>query len=532
MSNLSTREILENQFNGLTPIKRQHPKFGETPYFYINPNTDPSSSLSDDDIANVHSPQDPNPFLQSSNKTSDFTHSPTLQPSLSSLYHPTSTRSNTSLNGTSSSDTSSLNTPTSSLPEDSSLSTNSTNSYMSTTNPLESLLSTIRLDNLSSPLGTPLTSGTITHDDPLTPSSWINATDTTTSHVPSFSNAFGSNNTSSEYGRPLSHISLVNDSTAFLPKSISLSSNATNINPHFSTLDMGLEPSLMNLSYFNQDFWDFFNRRLNRNLDSTPPDKTETKEDLFNIKEKNPRIKGKYAYYSTEPENTDELIDRIAKNIMQAEGKDVRWAYIDPNRYKTVGPGFLVKTYKEFEKYPFYKYDNNVTTNTPISDAERKALWKQLEEFATPKCPTIKNFNKYKGKDAIIKNGKCIELYQANSGESKLQTDKFGKWRLRDAENVNILRNKIKERLKTVEQSLKNVGVNIKNLEPWAIELIINGYYNSGLTPGRMKGFANLVKDNNWSQIAQKYCNKDIGSERCDYYQELVPEKYRKPNNK
>ncbi len=64
MPSLTTREILENQFNGLTPIKRQNPRYGEKDYYYINPNRDRYSSLSDEDIAYVDSPDDPNPFLQ------------------------------------------------------------------------------------------------------------------------------------------------------------------------------------------------------------------------------------------------------------------------------------------------------------------------------------------------------------------------------------------------------------------------------------------------------------------------------------
>lgn len=64
MPNLSTWEILENQFNGLTPIKRQNPRYGEKDYYYINPNRDRYSSLKEEDIAYVDSPDDPNPFMQ------------------------------------------------------------------------------------------------------------------------------------------------------------------------------------------------------------------------------------------------------------------------------------------------------------------------------------------------------------------------------------------------------------------------------------------------------------------------------------
>ncbi len=69
MPDWSTREILENQFNGLTPIKRQNPRYGEKDYYYINPNRDRYSSLSDEDIAYVDSPDDPNPFLQQQTST-------------------------------------------------------------------------------------------------------------------------------------------------------------------------------------------------------------------------------------------------------------------------------------------------------------------------------------------------------------------------------------------------------------------------------------------------------------------------------
>ncbi len=72
MPDLSTREILEIQSNGLTPIKRQEPKYGEKEYYYINPNRDKYSSLSEDDIAYVDSPDDPNPFLQQFNSTDNL----------------------------------------------------------------------------------------------------------------------------------------------------------------------------------------------------------------------------------------------------------------------------------------------------------------------------------------------------------------------------------------------------------------------------------------------------------------------------
>ncbi len=75
MPSLTTREILENQFNGLTPIKRQNPRYGEKDYYYINPNRDRSSSLSDEDIAYVDSPDDPNPFLQQSSTTNPLSSS-------------------------------------------------------------------------------------------------------------------------------------------------------------------------------------------------------------------------------------------------------------------------------------------------------------------------------------------------------------------------------------------------------------------------------------------------------------------------
>ncbi len=63
----TSREILDGIANGTTAVKRQNPKFGETPYFYLNPNSDPNSHITDKDIANVNSPNDPNPFLQKEN---------------------------------------------------------------------------------------------------------------------------------------------------------------------------------------------------------------------------------------------------------------------------------------------------------------------------------------------------------------------------------------------------------------------------------------------------------------------------------
>ncbi len=44
MSDLSTREILENMFNGTTAIKNQNPRFGQKEYYYINPYRDKYSS--------------------------------------------------------------------------------------------------------------------------------------------------------------------------------------------------------------------------------------------------------------------------------------------------------------------------------------------------------------------------------------------------------------------------------------------------------------------------------------------------------
>ncbi len=69
MPDLTTREILENQSNGLTPIKRQNPRYGEKNYYYMNPNRNKYSSLSEKDIAYVDSPDEPNPFLQQSSST-------------------------------------------------------------------------------------------------------------------------------------------------------------------------------------------------------------------------------------------------------------------------------------------------------------------------------------------------------------------------------------------------------------------------------------------------------------------------------
>ncbi len=65
MTNLSTREILDNIYNGKTALRRQHPKAGETPYYYLNPNRKNFySTPAPEDIANVNSPDEPNPFLQ------------------------------------------------------------------------------------------------------------------------------------------------------------------------------------------------------------------------------------------------------------------------------------------------------------------------------------------------------------------------------------------------------------------------------------------------------------------------------------
>ena len=56
--------LSEEILAGRQAIKRQNPKPGETPYYYLKPNSDPFQSISDDDVINVQSPDEPNPALQ------------------------------------------------------------------------------------------------------------------------------------------------------------------------------------------------------------------------------------------------------------------------------------------------------------------------------------------------------------------------------------------------------------------------------------------------------------------------------------
>ncbi len=53
----------EEILGGRQAIKRQNPKPGETPYYYLKPNTDPFQSITEADVINVNSPDEPNPAL-------------------------------------------------------------------------------------------------------------------------------------------------------------------------------------------------------------------------------------------------------------------------------------------------------------------------------------------------------------------------------------------------------------------------------------------------------------------------------------
>ncbi len=223
-----------------------------------------------------------------------------------------------------------------------------------------------------------------------------------------------------------------------------------------------------------------------------------------------PETIGKYIYHSTLPKDEDDFYNRVATNIMQAEGPDVRWVYVDTNRNVTVGSGFLVKNYEEFKKYPFHKVVNGVVTNIPITDDERRILWNKLQEYATPKCP------------APLPNetNKCKEFYQKYTGSG--QKEYFDTWQLTDTDNAQILDDAISTRYTNVQNSINGTPYNLEDFGPWGQELFINGMYNEGKTPDKIVGFRKAVWDNDWEYIAKQYFNKDIGEDRKAYYLELA----------
>lgn len=62
-----TYEILNNIFNGQTPLKRANPKAGESGYYYIVPGQENWTSLSKVKTVDVPSASTPNPYLQPQN---------------------------------------------------------------------------------------------------------------------------------------------------------------------------------------------------------------------------------------------------------------------------------------------------------------------------------------------------------------------------------------------------------------------------------------------------------------------------------
>ena len=59
-----TYDILNNIFNGQTPIRRTNPKAGESEYYYFVPGQDNWTSLSEAKTVDVPSADTPNPYLQ------------------------------------------------------------------------------------------------------------------------------------------------------------------------------------------------------------------------------------------------------------------------------------------------------------------------------------------------------------------------------------------------------------------------------------------------------------------------------------
>ncbi|MBE6455439.1 MAG: hypothetical protein E7014_03210 [Alphaproteobacteria bacterium] len=66
MTDLSTYDILNDIRNGKTPVKRQNPQPGESPYYYIQSNGDKSYlPITEKNIINVNSAEEPNPLWSS-----------------------------------------------------------------------------------------------------------------------------------------------------------------------------------------------------------------------------------------------------------------------------------------------------------------------------------------------------------------------------------------------------------------------------------------------------------------------------------
>ncbi len=237
MPDLSTREILENQFNGLTPIKRQNPQYGEKDYYYINPNRDRYSSLSDEDIAYVDSPDDPNPFLQQSSTTNPLSSSslnemgtnklgltgtsslnnssPLTSGTLSGRTNDTlSTSGSSSLNNSSF-----LNNSGSDLASNSLLGTSHTSSYASTANPLSSsTLSTTNSNSLTSPFSSSISATGLSTDNSLT----------TPTDEPSWYKGFGLSKTNSGLGFKYTSPFETNTTHSYMSTSNPLSTSSSN----------------------------------------------------------------------------------------------------------------------------------------------------------------------------------------------------------------------------------------------------------------------------------------------------------------
>ena len=63
MTDLSTYDILNDIRNGKTPVKRQNPQPGESPYYYIQSNGDKSYlPITEKNIIDVNSADEPNPL--------------------------------------------------------------------------------------------------------------------------------------------------------------------------------------------------------------------------------------------------------------------------------------------------------------------------------------------------------------------------------------------------------------------------------------------------------------------------------------
>ncbi|MBQ3117552.1 MAG: hypothetical protein IJC11_04435 [Alphaproteobacteria bacterium] len=149
MTDLSTYDILNDIRNGKTPVKRQNPQAGESPYYYIQSNGDKSYlPITEKNIINVNSADEPNPLWSSAfQKTTNTGSNEATQTSVAdSVLSGTFDTSQTNSLGTNS-------TQTDNLDFNSASSTNNTMSLFDTPQTMSSILGTSSSGSVN-PFGT------------------------------------------------------------------------------------------------------------------------------------------------------------------------------------------------------------------------------------------------------------------------------------------------------------------------------------------------------------------------------------------